>query len=195
MEFVEKFVSRRFFIILFFLVLSLFIINRLGASKNGYSIGDIGPAGGIVFYDKGDNSDGWRYMEAAPKAVGRAVWGCYRYSMGGTGGKTVGTGRENTINHVEHCSEKIFAAKMAHSYRGGGKDDWFLPSKDELEMIYTNLISKGLIENENHHYWSSTSYSIHYAWNIATYERNKGKQYYWGKYNAFYVMPVRYFSE
>jgi hypothetical protein len=25
-----------------------------------------GPAGGLVFYDKGDYSDGWRYLEAAP---------------------------------------------------------------------------------------------------------------------------------
>jgi len=31
-----------------------------------YRIGDTGPAGGIVFYDKGDNSDGWQYLEAAP---------------------------------------------------------------------------------------------------------------------------------
>ena len=31
-----------------------------------YKVGDAGPAGGIIFYDKGDNSDGWRYLEAAP---------------------------------------------------------------------------------------------------------------------------------
>ena len=31
-----------------------------------YKIGDTGPAGGIIFYDKGDNSDSWQYLEAAP---------------------------------------------------------------------------------------------------------------------------------
>ena len=31
-----------------------------------YKVGDTGPAGGIVFYDRGDNSAGWQYLEAAP---------------------------------------------------------------------------------------------------------------------------------
>lgn len=35
------------------------------AEPEGYQIGDRGPAGGIVFYDKGRVSEGWRYLEAA----------------------------------------------------------------------------------------------------------------------------------
>jgi len=31
-----------------------------------YGVGVTSPSGGIVFYDKGDNSNGWRYLEAAP---------------------------------------------------------------------------------------------------------------------------------
>jgi hypothetical protein len=31
-----------------------------------YKVGDTGPAGGIIFYDKGNSSDGWQYLEAAP---------------------------------------------------------------------------------------------------------------------------------
>lgn len=32
-----------------------------------FAVGDTGPAGGIVFFDKGSYSDGWRYKSAAPE--------------------------------------------------------------------------------------------------------------------------------
>ena len=35
-------------------------------------VGDKGPAGGIIFYDKGNDSGGWRYLEAALEDAGVA---------------------------------------------------------------------------------------------------------------------------
>jgi hypothetical protein len=40
-----------------------------------YTVGQTGPARGIVFYDKGNYSDDWRYLEAAPAFLEtKALW-------------------------------------------------------------------------------------------------------------------------
>jgi hypothetical protein len=43
--------------------------SSIKAGPLGYIVGDPGPAGGLVFYDKGFYSDGWRYLEAAPASA------------------------------------------------------------------------------------------------------------------------------
>ena len=54
---------------------ALFACGGLFA-QTAYNIGDTGPAGGIVFYDKGRVSDGWRYLEAARAGTeAEAIWG------------------------------------------------------------------------------------------------------------------------
>ena len=47
------------------------------STETTYELGEAGPAGGIVFYDKGDNTDGWRYMEVTNEDLGEFEWGCY----------------------------------------------------------------------------------------------------------------------
>jgi hypothetical protein len=49
--------------------------DSVEAELRAYKIGDTGPAGGFIFYDKGYNSGGWRYLEAAPvEAEFQTVW-------------------------------------------------------------------------------------------------------------------------
>ena len=44
-------------------------------------------------------------------------------------------------------------------------DDWFLPSKDELNLMYVNLHQKGLSNfNTDKPYWSSTEINSVSAW-------------------------------
>jgi hypothetical protein len=54
-----------------------------------YTVGSPGPGGGIVFYDKGNYSNGWRFLEAAPAGTEfRAGWNtavqrCRTLNVGG----------------------------------------------------------------------------------------------------------------
>ncbi len=124
-----------------------------------YAIGDIGPAGGKVFYDKGSFSDGWRYLEAwTTDESGYYQWKTSRTTTGGTS-TVIGTGAANTsaMAGIAHP-----AAERARNTTYGGYDDWFLPSKDELNQMYIQLsIIGGFV---GVYYWSSSEDDSDSAW-------------------------------
>jgi len=139
-----------------------------GADHNGqYKVGDKGPAGGRVFYDKGFYSDGWRYLEAAPleTEVKRAAWDTEwdytkpnKFHVAGTATE-IGAGKRNTELIVEKMNERREKGKPAQiciSLDIDGYKDWFLPSKDELDLIYKNLKQKDLGGFNTGWYWSSS---------------------------------------
>lgn len=139
--------------------------NEVSAQAKTYKIGDRGPAGGWIFYDKGSTRDGWRYLEAAPvNQSAEAEWGCYEKSIPGASGTLIGTGKTNTAAIIENCGKAGIAAKIAVAYRGGGKSDWFLPSKDELDLMYTNLKLHGIGAFGDARYWSSSEADATIAW-------------------------------
>jgi len=127
-------------------------------------IGAVGPAGGNVFYDKGSYSDGWRYLEAGPKATeGTKAWWSGSPTTVGATGTAIGTGKANTDAIAAVLGSDGSAAKYCTDLIYGGYDDWFLPSIDELELIYENL-KKGYKGNyTNYYYWSSTEFSMYDA--------------------------------
>jgi hypothetical protein len=136
-----------------------------------YSIGDTGPAGGLVFYDKGSYSDGWRYLEAAPASteVNNVQWmsGSDDFDTGATA-TGIGDGYTNTIEVLSHSSgtadyyPSAFMAARAVAY--GGYGDWFLPSKDELNKMYENLYNVGLGGFASDSYWTSSEVDSDHAW-------------------------------
>ncbi|GHU23801.1 hypothetical protein FACS1894172_16930 [Spirochaetia bacterium] len=162
-------------------------------STEQYRIEDRGPAGGFIFYDKGSYSEGWRYLEAAPNDIGSADWGVSVTSLSGTG-TAIGTGDENTnkiLNIVG--SETGRAAALCATFNINGYNNWFLPSKDELNLMYENLKKKGLGNFTDDWYWSSSEDGNHsHAWGQSFIDGCQGN-YTKGECYTGYVRAVRAF--
>jgi hypothetical protein len=150
------------------------------------SIGDNGPAGGKVFYV---THAGLHGLEAAPADQSSgAEWGCYVNAISGAQGTTVGTGAANTTAIVTDCAEAGTAAKIADAYALNGYTDWFLPSKDELNLLYQQKsVVGGFAVN---YYWSSSEGTGYHAW--AQYF-DDGNKSYGNKNNTLPVRAVRAF--
>ncbi len=129
-----------------------------------YAIGDVGPAEGFIFYINPNYArDGWRYLEAAPydQSAG-AKWGCFRRLIPGARGTAVGTGKQNTIDMMAACTERGSAADLCANFNLNGIGGWFLPSRDELALMYKNLHATRLVDFgdsgkiDNFTYWASS---------------------------------------
>jgi TolB-like protein len=132
-----------------------------------YKVGDRGPSGGWIFYDKGRVLNGWRYLEAAPRDEPTAEWGANDKRVGGTN-TGVGAGKRNTELILEYLNsttrETGRAAQFCDEQFAGSFDDWFLPSKDELNLMYQNLKVKGLGGFGSGSYWSSSEVDSDWTW-------------------------------
>ncbi|GHV86422.1 hypothetical protein AGMMS50230_20300 [Spirochaetia bacterium] len=128
----------------------LLVVLSCGGGAGGettYTIGSRGPGGGIIFYvDDGTYGGGtWKYLEAAPAEIGGLfMWASADTSIPGTL-TGIGTGAANTAV-ILAADAAAPAAIKCREYRGGGKSDWFLPSKDELNEMHKN---KTLIRDFN----------------------------------------------
>ncbi len=127
---------------------------------------ETGFAGGIIFYDKGYFSEGWRCLEATPSNQGAKEWSNITSGAVGTG-TGIGSGQTNTTAIMGQAGHTDSAAKLCSDLLEGGYEDWFLPSMDELNQMYLNLVAyydphgfltHGFIST---YYWTSSEYSSH----------------------------------
>ena len=147
--------------------------------------------GGIIFYLDGNGGG----LIAADSDQFSAQWGCYEQSIGGTS-SAVGTGAANTTAIVSGCSEAFIAGWFCADLTLGGYTDWFLPSKDELNLMYDNIgpgdeLGLGNVGDfDDDYYWSSTQSGTSFAW-----AQNFAGSYQGGLYkiNTFSVRAVRAF--
>lgn len=122
-----------------------------------YSVGDTGPAGGIVIYVDLGSEHSWTFLEAWTADEGTFQWKTSNTSTEGTG-MAIGTGSENTavLAGLEHP-----AAQAARDASHGGFTDWFLPSRDELVIVRAHRAAIGA--DESAIFWSSSEHDAEYA--------------------------------
>ena len=164
-------------------------------------MGAEGPGGGIIFYDAGSVQSWGRYLEAAPfGAEVQRSWATMTNSnhitfVTGADGTAIGTGEQNTadivaqLGNVAATSAAVYCSDLVF----GGQSDWFLPSQDELNQMYTNLHSASppLGGFSSGYYWSSSELLANGAW---VHDFSVFGQYVFFKTTpTSYVRPVRAF--
>jgi hypothetical protein len=138
--------------------------SDLTAAYIVYLVGDLGPAGGIVFYDSGEDSDDRYFLEAAPADQSAGIQWSNGNSSDIKTGTAVGSGKSNTDSIIAAQGSGNYAATLCKNLSIGGFSDWFLPSKDELNLMYTNLKKAGLGGFGGSWLWSSSQGSKYNAW-------------------------------
>ena len=115
--------------------------------------------------------------------------GCLSLVIGITG-TAIGTGLANTKAIVAQSDHKSSAAQLCLNYNDGTYSDWFLPSKDEINLMYRKLKVIGVGGFADNGYWSSSEKYASQAWLQHFYFHN---QYYHPKHNTYCVRAVRAF--
>ena len=183
-------------------------------------VGDTGPGGGIVFYvapimftqlaaSGSMCTTNCKYLEAAPSSWNGGGEPSRSWATNTNNNRTtsvpapgamqtaIGAGYQNSVAIVAQTGNEpdTSAAVVARAYAGGGKNDWYLPSKDELNQLYSQKTTVGVFENGV--YWSSSEYSASHAWlqsfvNGSLGDINKS----WpDSFSHSYVRPIRAFAD
>lgn len=148
------------------------------------AVGDVGPAGGIVVYDAGSDQAWGRWLEVAPQsceskglafAKGPGLVSPLIGPLVRLLGKAIGTGAANTTRLAGRRSNVVYAGVEAASAAWlstcNGYDDWFLPSKDELNeacrVLSHSRTGRQLTPVggfDRGYYWTSSDYNGRTAW-------------------------------
>ena len=109
----------------------------------------------IFYVNTNSATDGWHYLEVAPSDQSTGIkWYNESYLTTGAIATGIGSGNANTATIVSAQGEGSYAASLCASLVLGGYDNWFLPSKDELNAMYGKKASIGGIASD--WYWSSS---------------------------------------
>ena len=115
--------------------------------------------GGIVFFVDGSGKHG--LIAASQDQAASEPW--FNGAFLSTGATSFAAGKTNTDAIITtQGNTGSYAAKLCRDYRGGGFSDWYLPAKDELNLLYAQKSLVGGFVNEI--YWSSSEFDTGDAW-------------------------------
>lgn len=72
-----------------------------------------------------------------------AGWGCSGVNIANANYQELGTGQSNTEAIVQECVDALNAASICHFDNTGGFTDWYLPSSEELFLVFEKLYLNG----------------------------------------------------
>jgi hypothetical protein len=144
--------------------------------------------GGLIFYVDATGQHG---LIAADKDQGALNWGCQYTLISGTA-TALGTGLANTNAIVNQCSKPNIAARICSDLVLNGKSDWYLPSKDELNLLHQNLYLRNIGNLQTGRYWSSSQYNAQFAY-CQLFNLNVNQLYYDKDLIAYSVRAIRTF--
>lgn len=170
-----------------FLMVMLVLYTMACAFSQQYKVGDDGPGGGIVFYYSEEGFDVYEsdgsvtrcnYLEVSKIEVARVTWCPCELDWSGINTcsintvDSIGMGKMNTykILDAKHYGETLSATNCAakacaeYSTAQTKKGEWFLPSKDELNILCKNLGIRILALATFSLHWSSSEYDSATVW-------------------------------
>ena len=158
------------------------------AFYSGYAFG-FDKSDGYVFYNNG--SAGGLVAAKTDQSTSQ-VWiagGSTQTTLNGNTHTGIWEGDNNTWyiwNQTDHTGS---AAAVCNAYSVGGSG-WFLPSRDELNLMFLKLKVNGIGGFADNYYWSSSEYNYGGAWTQYFYD---GYQTHPVKDSTLYVRAIRAF--
>jgi len=180
------------------------LLENYCGRRTSCDVGKTGPGGGLIFFHAQQPQWWGTHLEVRTTGI-QSNW-CDKPTLALTKnvtdpkllrslGKELGKGKQNTQLMLAACSSG--AANVANSFRGGGLDDWYLPSYKELDQICKFAAGTNIEEMHVCHrsstswnlwgyfpsigeYWSSSEYTEkiqpegNFAWFIQFFDGKSG---------------------
>lgn len=171
-----------------------------------YEIGQYIPTeGGVVFHRYKDGSQENYVLIDTDDLSSSQIWSNIDSLAIGSSAQSSWDGLSNSNAIVSQPGHTSSAAKLCLDSTRNGKSDWYLPSIDELSLLYKNRfnvnitlsgnssygsISGAVILQISSSYWSSTEGNSTSSW----YQDSSMAFFLNQKFNTYYVRAVRKFN-